>query len=421
MIKEKYISFVLVLAIISSSVIIPEELLGRNLFYIYSLAIIIGASFHIKQLRITRQEFILGAAIFLIGASQLLWTWRFPAHFPEIYRADNNYPKTGAYLIIGSMVIVLFPALIRLSGTAQQKRTTFYLLFGFISLTLYAVYCKIIAPDQRLRINTSSPLSAALYTMYSLLTFYSLLRSRVNYRKALASFVIISSLYILILTETRSALIVYPAILFYTLFKKYSIAKWKALSIVAFSFILFSIMIGMFSPNVYKRAGEVITDISSYQQNNNTSIGARLTMWYSGINEIITHPAGVSAKERYQILSDFINKNENGNPEALRNIPFHLHNDLIETMSLQGAVSGLVLLFFYITLFYYMKRKKQSYAALFICVPILFFGTVDSLFIHVRFVIMLIGWLVIYTGLTGALLVESRPSPALKNHPQAIR
>lgn len=110
-----------------------------------------------------------------------------------------------------------------------------------------------------------------------------------------------SSLYILILTETRSALIVYPVILLYILFNKYAVAKWKALSICALSFILFSLMIGVFSPNVYKRASEIITDITLYQQNNNTSIGARLTMWYSGINEIITHPGGVSAKERYQI------------------------------------------------------------------------------------------------------------------------
>ncbi|MGA6460655.1 O-antigen ligase family protein, partial [Klebsiella sp. K794] len=224
---------------------------------------------------------------------------------------------------------------------------------------------------------------------------------------------------ILILTETRSALIVYPVILLYILFNKYAVAKWKALSICALSFILFSLMIGVFSPNVYKRASEIITDITLYQQNNNTSIGARLTMWYSGINEIITHPGGVSAKERYQILADFINKKENGNPEALRNIPYHLHNDLIETMSLQGAASGLFLFFFYITLIYYMTRKKPSYAALFLCLPVLFFGTVDSLFIHVRFVIMLIGWLIIYTGLTGALLVEDTPYPPPKKGNEA--
>lgn len=419
MIKEKYINFVLLSAVISSSVIIPEQLLGRNIFYIYSSVVIIGSFFYFKKLRIARQDLILGAAIFLIGASQLLWSWRFPAHLTEIYRADTNYPKTGTYLIIGSVVISLFPAIMRLSGTGQQRNTTHYLLFGFITLTLYAVYCKIIAPGERLRINTSSTLSAALYTMYSLLTLYSLLRTSMHYRKVLASLVIFSSLYILILTETRSALIVYPVILLYILFKKYAVAKWKALSICALSFILFSLMIGVFSPNVYKRANEVITDITLYQQNNNTSIGARLTMWYSGINEIITHPGGVSAKERYQILADFINKNENGNPEALRNIAYHLHNDLIETMSLQGAASGLFLFFFYITLIYYMTRKKPSYAALFLCLPVLFFGTVDSLFIHVRFVIMLIGWLIIYTGLTGALLVEDTPSPPLKKSNEA--
>lgn len=76
MIKEKYINFVLLLAVISSSIIIPEQLLGRNIFYIYSSVVIIG-SFYFKKLTITRQDLMLGAAIFLIGASQLLWSGSF--------------------------------------------------------------------------------------------------------------------------------------------------------------------------------------------------------------------------------------------------------------------------------------------------------------------------------------------------------
>jgi O-antigen ligase len=157
---------------------------------------------------------------------------------------------------------------------------------------------------------------------------------------------------------------VYPVILLYILFNKYAVAKWKALSICALSFILFSLMIGVFSPNVYKRASEIITDITLYQQNNNTSIGARLTMWYSGINEIITHPGGVSAKERYQILADFINKKENGNPEALRNIPYHLHNDLIETMSLQELPAACFYFFLYNA--YLLHDKKETILCRFI-------------------------------------------------------
>lgn len=296
MIKEKYINFVLLLAVISSSIIIPEQLLGRNIFYIYSSVVIIGSFFYFKKLTITRQDLMLGAAIFLIGASQLLWSWKFPAHLTEIYRADTNYPKTGTYLIIGSVVISLFPAIMRLSGTGQQKNNLLPLIrfyYPDIICSILQNHCSRWAPSYKYFIYLER---CALYYVFALDALFASVYQH-TLQKSVGFIHYFSSLYILILTETRSALIVYPVILLYILFNKYAVAKWKALSICALSFILFSLMIGVFSPNVYKRASEIITDITLYQQNNNTSIGARLTMWYSGINEIITHPGGVSAKE----------------------------------------------------------------------------------------------------------------------------
>nr|VUD33527.1 Uncharacterised protein [Raoultella sp. NCTC 9187] len=49
---------------------------------------------------------------------------------------------------------------------------------------------------------------------------------------------------------------------------------------------------------------------------------------------------------------------EHGNPEGMRNMVYHLHNDLIETMSLQGVIGGIFLLCLYAAMIFYVHRKR---------------------------------------------------------------
>jgi O-antigen ligase len=94
---------------------------------------------------------------------------------------------------------------------------------------------------------------------------------------------------------------------------------------------------------------------------------------------------------------------EHGNPEGMRNMVYHLHNDLIETMSLQGVIGGIILLCLYTAMVFYVRRKGiLSCGTAFLCAPVILFGSVDSLFIHDRFIVMLITGLIIFAGLSGA-------------------
>lgn len=400
MLQGKSTTIILLLAILTFTVILPEKLIGRNLYYFFSAMIFVCSIVKIKHINFQLEEVMLSMSIFLVGLSQCIWAYRFPGDSTELYRADFNYPKTGAYLMIGSIIILCFPSLIRLASVNYKKHIAYALLTSFTCLTVYAIYCKLSMPMERLEIKTSSTLSAAIYTMHSLLTLYSLLNAKIKYRRLMILFVVLFSVYILILTETRSALIVYPLILVYFIFSKSTLPKRKSFAIFLASIFLSLMVIKLLHPNLNKRGVEMIDEVTHYHENNNTSVGARLSMWNAGIHEIITHPGGVSSKERFRILSSFINKNERGNPEAIRNIAYHLHNDLIESMSLQGVISGVFMLYFYFSLFFYFHKKNTSYcAAVFLCTPIMFMGSLDSLFIHVRFVVMLICWLIIFNGI----------------------
>ena len=153
-------------------------------------------------------------------------------------------------------------------------------------------------------------------------------------------------------------------------------------------------------PTIKTRAVDAVTELSEYQSDNNTSLGARLSMWHTGIYEIYRHPGGVSSQQRYEILSQLMQEKEHGNPEGIRNMVYHLHNDLIETMSLQGVFAGVILLGLYAAMIFYVYRKKVlSCAVIFLCAPVILFGSVDTLFIHDRFIVMFITSLIICTGI----------------------
>lgn len=130
-------------------------------------------------------------------------------------------------------------------------------------------------------------------------------------------------------------------------------------------------------------------------------------MWRTGLMEIYNNPTGVSSQQRYVLMSKLIQEKERGNREALRNLVYHLHNDLIDTMSLQGVFAGIMLIGVYLSLIFYIYKKQiVSCGAVMLCSPIFFFGAVDCLFIHDQFIIMFITSLVIFAGISQVTKLE---------------
>ncbi|EPG8312118.1 O-antigen ligase family protein [Klebsiella aerogenes] len=392
---------ILLLAILSCVFVMPEKIMGRNLFYLSSVITLIYAVINRKRLTFKKEEIFLSLTLLMLGASQLIWSYRFPGNPAEIYMADVSYPRSGAYLMIGAVMMLLLPGVLRTTAIQYGKSLSYVLVAGFSVLTLYALHYHFFVSGDRLRIDNSATLSAYLYTIYSLLTLYALACVNIRYRNYIASGVIFFSLWIIFLTETRSALLIYPAVLLYALLTGNVMSKKKSALACLMLLVAGLAVIELAFPSLKDRASEAVTEISDYQSDNNTSMGSRLSMWHTGIYEIIAHPGGVSSQQRFQILSQLMYEKEQGNPEGLRNIVYHLHNDLIETMSLQGVIGGLFLLALYGAMLLYVYRKATLKCALaFIGAPVILFGCVDTLFIHDRFIIMFIVALAVFTALS---------------------
>ena len=400
MIKDKFPLIIFLAAILAAASVMTEKIMGRNLFYLSALMTVGYALCHAKALRFKKEELILALFLFLMGSSQLLWAYRFPANAAEIYMADVSYVRTGSYLIIGAVMVPLVSAILRLISVGPGKFINAVLLFGFTYLTLYALHFHFFVSDDRLRIGNSATLSAYLYALYTMVTLYALACVNMRYRQYIIFGVIVFSFWVIFLTQTRSVLLFYPAILIYALLNSNFMSKSKMIALCLVSVLLSVVIIEIAFPSIKTRAVDAVTELSEYQSDNNTSLGARLSMWHTGLYEIYRHPTGVSAQQRYDILLQLMQEKEQGNPEGIRNMVYHLHNDLIETMSLQGAISGVILLGLYAAMLFYVHRKRVlSCATMFVCAPVILFGLVDTLFIHDRFIVMFIVCLVICAGL----------------------
>lgn len=374
--------------------------MGRNLFYLSAVLSVGYAAFNIKNLRFKKEDAVIALFLFLMGSSQLLWTYRFPANAAEIYMADVSYGRTGIYLIVGAIVVPLVSAIFRMITPSQGRFFNYILLLGFTYLTLYALHFHFFISEDRLRIGNSATLSAYLYAFYTMITLYALACIEMRYRKQMIFAVLVFSFWIIFLTQTRSVLLFYPAILIYALLKSRMMSKSKMIVLCLVSLLASLVIIEFVFPSIKTRAVDAVTELSEYQSDNNTSLGARLSMWHTGIYEIYRHPGGVSSQQRNEVLLQLMQEKEQGNPEGIRNMVYHLHNDLIETMSLQGVFAGVILLGLYAAMIYYVHRKKVlSCAVIFLCAPVILFGSVDTLFIHDRFIVMFITSLIICTGI----------------------
>ncbi|HDG9793914.1 TPA: O-antigen ligase family protein [Raoultella planticola] len=400
MIKEKFPLLILLSAILACAVVTPEKTMGRNLFYLSAVLSVGYAAFNIKNLRFKKEDAVIALFLFLMGSSQLLWTYRFPANAAEIYMADVSYGRTGIYLIVGAIVVPLVSAIFRMITPSQGRFFNYLLLLGFTYLTLYALHFHFFISEDRLRIGNSATLSAYLYAFYTMITLYALACIEMRYRKQIIFAVLVFSFWVIFLTQTRSVLLFYPAILIYALLKSSMMSKSKMIVLCLVSLLASLVIIEFVFPTIKTRAVDAVTELSEYQSDNNTSLGARLSMWHTGIYEIYRHPGGVSSQQRYEILSQLMQEKEHGNPEGIRNMVYHLHNDLIETMSLQGVFAGVILLGLYAAMIFYVYRKKVlSCAVIFLCAPVILFGSVDTLFIHDRFIVMFITSLIICAGI----------------------
>ena len=185
---------------------------------------------------------------------------------------------------------------------------------------------------------------------------------------------------VLVATETRAAILTYPIIFFALLVVKFYKEKhipWKG--VVVF---LIALLAGAFmmKDSLIKRYNDFNNDIVSYDKANSaTSVGARFAMWKTGLAASKNNYLWQSTDERNAKIIAEVNKDPSLSG-ALDHIRGHLHNEIVETLSVKGPSGVLLYILFVISLGWYALRKRKSIILFAFLVSIVMFGVGGVMF-----------------------------------------
>lgn len=358
----------------------------RNFFYITTYISVV----YFVYLTIKKDKkihlYVFSWVVFLLGVSKLLWvTMTTNEQYPLI---AYHYQISGKRLILSAFIIYaiehnlhrwkISPVTIR-TGIAIMT-----LLFMIISIIHIVSYLK---TGERIKINSDASTSGAYtFTIFSLLLMYSLKFHALKHYRLICLVVMTISFAVLAATETRSAVMLFTVISACSVL--YDFAKSSHTSKIIYGFAIVGLIISAvlsghpYYNKVISRIDNLHNEVASYDAGNrNSSVGARFSMWRAGIDAFRHHPFGQSADSRNALATSFINEHEGGNPEALRNLQFHLHNDIIDTLSLQGIFGGIIIVvFFAVLLLYPLKLIPRGYEFLLLSIPVIYFSQGDSQF-----------------------------------------
>ncbi|MCF1267105.1 O-antigen ligase family protein [Morganella morganii] len=300
---------------------------------------------------------LVAASFLLFGISRVAWSFLMNDDGPGIYK---SYSPTASRIILGAFI---FCICILLKNELRKFFSNIY-VSGIIKvlplyILLYALYDIFVLNKDRVELDTNrATVTAYLVSaiFFVSLHFCAQVKNKLNISLFFTNLIVSNA--IIILTQTRAAIAIYLLLsVFYT-----AIVFRKSLNIkkVSMVVVLMLIFAGTSYEFLYKsRINEAITETQGYDVTKpGGSLGDRYTMWYAGLSAFKHAPFGQSFQARNDFISEKIAAG-NISDSIVVYLTVHLHNELIEVLSLQGIIGGVLLVLIYLSLLYAGIRNKN--------------------------------------------------------------
>lgn len=304
-----------------------------------------------------RAALLVAASFLLFGISRVAWSFLMNDDGLGIYK---SYSPTASRIILGAFI---FCVCILLKNELRKFFSNIY-VSGIIKvlplyILLYALYDIFVLNKDRVELDTNrATVTAYLVSaiFFVSLHFCAQVKNKLNISLFFTNLIVSNA--IIILTQTRAAIAVYLLLsVFYT-----AIVFRKSLSIkkVSIVVVLLLIFAGTSYEFLYKsRINEAITETQGYDVTKpGGSLGDRYTMWYAGLSAFKHAPFGQSFQARNDFISEKIAAG-NISDSIVIYLTVHLHSELIEVLSLQGIIGGVLLVLIYLSLLYAGIRNKN--------------------------------------------------------------
>lgn len=336
--------------------------LSMKLYTGITILSVLALSMRGKPTLYSLRYWILPLSILALGSVDVIWYSTFKMDDSPFRGTYHSYLNAAKIFIFGAFITFMaLTTKIRL-----KKEFPLYILYSLSFIIAgIAYHIKSTAGIIRLDFGIGTATGAAYsIIIIGILSGVSILYTQRNH-PILFLLNALAILYTLVLTQTRSALLIFPVLCALVLFARYMKSPKKLFfSIIGF-FVLLAFMISIFSKPTYDRYHQGVNDLTNYSAGkSNNSLGARLAMYESGAKIFAKAPFSArSAEERYELMNSLAQKRPYLN-STLQYANIHLHNEFIEAASLKGIAGILSTLFFYAALFFtvYYHRSLGLFA-----------------------------------------------------------
>lgn len=329
---------------------------------------------------------LLAAGLLMLILSQLFWLHRFTI--------DPPFEWLGTYLwencIFWACSILLTLYIVLFNRCTLQGLKTFLVILFLAALVVLAVkgLHQHHQGIERISLKVDHPVPAGLVfsTLALALSAMALRWFPSPYKYSAVIIALFCGGVLVVLTQTRSALLML-VLLALVLIWKLIIKRFQGSSIVPWltGIALMCMALGVaFFMN--DRFYAIYSDLHNYAHGNQGgSLGARLVMWKAGLKSFMENPWGYSPTDRYAVVKGVIQSMTRNDPQVGVLISgyaeHHVHNEIIEILSLEGIVGLLGVIAFHGAMIVVAWRKQlaDDFFRLFVGFLILF-GISDPLF-----------------------------------------
>lgn len=321
--------------------------------------------------------------LFIIGVSDLIWFRMYKTDSSPALNSYRAYLEVGKICLYGAFSIFVFVNKNRLKIGGNKIHIVLAIALQLM-IVIYGGYQHIFLETKRVTFSLAQGADAtgAAYTI-AFISFYTILVIQHTLNKWKELIILIHffiTFLVLVATETRAAILTYPIIFFGLLLFKFYKEKhipWKGVLVFLFALLAGALMM---KDNLILRYNDLNRDIAAYEKNNSaTSVGARFAMWETGLFAAKDNYLWQSTDERNKKILEEVDK-DNSLRGVLPHIKGHLHNEVVEVLSLKGP-SGLILyVLFVISLAWYALRKINSVILFAFLVSLIMFGVGGVMF-----------------------------------------
>lgn len=324
--------------------------------------------------------------LLLLGLSKWLWATLTTNH--QLPLIAEHYRISGKRMMLGAFVLYVIHRLSpqwRLSPRlAQAAALLFSVLICVITFIAVETFLQ---TGERPKINSDAATSGAyMFTLLAMVTLWSIRQAFPRHYPLPFFLVLIVSYVLLAVTETRSAILLFTLFCLAAMLHHIVVSPWRARLawLAVFALLLAGVLFSAakYSDRLIDRVETVQAEIEQYQAGNpSTSIGGRFGMWQAGLWAFAQHPWGQSADSRNQQARLWLDAHQPHNEIAYLNIQYHTHNDIVESLSLQGVAGGVIMAaFFLVLLIAPIGGRKRHYEGFLLSIPVIYFSMGDAQF-----------------------------------------